>query len=463
MIHLLRASMIPCLLLMFCTISLAAQDWQTTAQKVVQLAQEMDDRTATSAAGGKNDKEALTRRLHQLQQRLAALEKQNRTAAEQLTTLSQKRAGLASRYEKDMADMKTVEGVVRTAIRQSIKRAETSPVSTFAPERLQTMTRQLEQQSFLGLQEISAYTSILRKDMHETGSTATKRVEIITPDGHIDIVELHRGGGFFLGYGTDKGVFVLPNGSRPATSLLSNSSSLHHKVAQWSRNDSEIVPIDITHGAALRALEQKQDLADWLEAGGVLLYPILMAGVVGLLAALGKTLHLCSQSRLGSGRKEQLFTFLQEGQLSDAATFLQQTRRCPTARVLQKTLGLAHRPIDILDNALQEGYLLEMSKLERCLSLVGILASIAPLLGLLGTVTGMIDTFQSITIFGTGDPQMMSTGISEALVTTQAGLGIAIPLLLIHHFLKRRITFLLDDMEVCGTALGALLGARHND
>ena len=117
---------------------------------------------------------------------------------------------------------------------------------------------------------------------------------------------------------------------------------------------------------------------------------------------------------------------------------------------MEACFSLEGRPIDSLDAIVEEKILTEQGKQERFLSIIGVLASIAPLLGLLGTVTGMISTFRAITIFGTGDPRMMSTGISEALVTTQAGLAIAIPLLLAHHFLKRRVIVLVEDMEACG-------------
>ena len=85
--------------------------------------------------------------------------------------------------------------------------------------------------------------------------------------------------------------------------------------------------------------------------------------------------------------------------------------------------------------------------MERFLSTLGMLASIAPLLGLLGTVTGMIDTFHVITQYGTGDPRMMSGGISEALVTTMLGLSVAIPLLLAHTLLNRAVDNMIGQME----------------
>jgi biopolymer transport protein ExbB len=82
-----------------------------------------------------------------------------------------------------------------------------------------------------------------------------------------------------------------------------------------------------------------------------------------------------------------------------------------------------------------------------------VVAAVAPLLGLLGTVTGMIETFQAITLFGAGDPKMMSSGISQALITTQLGLVVAIPVLLLHSFLKGRANGLIEVLDRHGTTL----------
>jgi biopolymer transport protein ExbB len=82
-----------------------------------------------------------------------------------------------------------------------------------------------------------------------------------------------------------------------------------------------------------------------------------------------------------------------------------------------------------------------------------VLAAISPLLGLLGTVSGIIQTFRIITAHGNGDPKLLSAGISEALLTTEAGLLVAIPLLLCHHFLTRRVNTVMLDMEAAGTSL----------
>jgi biopolymer transport protein ExbB len=131
--------------------------------------------------------------------------------------------------------------------------------------------------------------------------------------------------------------------------------------------------------------------------------------------------------------------------------------RFPALRVIGRSIEAAESSKDVLEAALEEAILKEIPPMERFLATLNILAAIAPLLGLLGTVTGMISTFQVITLYGTGDPRMMSGGISEALITTQLGLAVAIPIMVVHHFLQRRVETLLSDMEEKGTAFAAAI------
>jgi biopolymer transport protein ExbB len=120
--------------------------------------------------------------------------------------------------------------------------------------------------------------------------------------------------------------------------------------------------------------------------------------------------------------------------------------------------AVAHHnvPRDDLEEILHEAILIEIPRLERYLSLLSVGAVVSPLLGLLGTVTGMIHTFSLIEVFGTGDPRLLSGGISEALVTTMAGLAVAIPLVLVHALLSRRVRAVADALE--RSAIGFLNG-----
>jgi biopolymer transport protein ExbB len=117
---------------------------------------------------------------------------------------------------------------------------------------------------------------------------------------------------------------------------------------------------------------------------------------------------------------------------------------------------------EAMENALQEAILREIPPMERFLSTLGMLAAIAPLLGLLGTVTGMIDTFHVITQHGTGDPRMMSGGISEALVTTMLGLSVAIPIMLAHTLLNRTVDTRIGQMEEKAISLVNMVHKNRN-
>ena len=116
--------------------------------------------------------------------------------------------------------------------------------------------------------------------------------------------------------------------------------------------------------------------------------------------------------------------------------------------------------LETLEARLDEAIIEQTPRLERGLSTLGILAAMAPLLGLLGTVIGMIQTFQSITLFGAGDPRIMSDGISQALVTTQLGLIVAIPIILLHTLLSNRSNRLLHVLEEQSAGMISMMADR---
>ena len=108
---------------------------------------------------------------------------------------------------------------------------------------------------------------------------------------------------------------------------------------------------------------------------------------------------------------------------------------------------------ETLESVLQESILHELPKVQKGIAMLAVLGAVAPLLGLLGTVTGMIDTFRVITLFGTSDPKLMSGGISEALVTTERGRAVASPIMLVHTYLSRKADHLVGDMEASAVQL----------
>jgi biopolymer transport protein ExbB len=150
---------------------------------------------------------------------------------------------------------------------------------------------------------------------------------------------------------------------------------------------------------------------------------------------------------------------LNRGDAAAAQAFLA-SGRGPLVQALHAGFRARSEGKEATEEAIQEAALGEMARLERFLSALGAVAVIAPLLGLLGTVTGMISTFDIITLFGTGDPRLLSGGISEALITTQVGLVIAIPVLLAHTFLSNRVSLTVQSIETAGMRMVNLLFHR---
>jgi biopolymer transport protein ExbB len=158
---------------------------------------------------------------------------------------------------------------------------------------------------------------------------------------------------------------------------------------------------------------------------------IIGVGIFGLLMCLWKAFSLFTT---GGKMSRQMKT--------DTAS-----KQNPLGRVLSVYSDNPEADIETLELKLDEAILRETAPIETGLSFIKVLYVVAPLLGLLGTVVGMIATFQMITLFGTGDPRMMAGGISTALVTTVLGLVVAIPLTLLHSFLQGKAKALIQVLE----------------
>jgi biopolymer transport protein ExbB len=202
-------------------------------------------------------------------------------------------------------------------------------------------------------------------------------------------------------------------------------------------NGWQWVPIDVNG-----SLATQEDSAGWtwsrfIAAGGVFIWPLFIIAGLGVALIVERSVTLCL---LRTPRQVALVTLqsVQRGDLN-AARDLVADARTPLARVLAAGLEVWQRGRDAIEAALQGALVHEELRLGRSLRLLAVLAAAAPLLGLLGTVSGMIGTFDVIAVAGTGNPKLLSGGISEALVTTLTGLVVAVPLLLAHALLTRMV------------------------
>lgn len=204
-------------------------------------------------------------------------------------------------------------------------------------------------------------------------------------------------------------------------------------IPAYYQGESAVFAIDPTQGSVLQALTQRPSLWERFQQGGYVGYVVVALGILGLIVGLGQYLYLVLVS-VRIHRQRQSLDQLQSNN--------------PLGRVLLRFEGMdKHQTPEALEARLDEAVLAELPRLERSQPIVKLLAAIAPLLGLLGTVTGMIVTFQAITVFGTGDPQLMAGGISQALVTTVLGLITAVPLLFVQTALAGRSRYLTHVIE----------------
>jgi biopolymer transport protein ExbB len=164
----------------------------------------------------------------------------------------------------------------------------------------------------------------------------------------------------------------------------------------------------------------------------------LFIGFLALIIVIERLLVLTRETR-DSEILSQRVTTLLKGKSWDDALKLCNGRKGSLASVLRAGITHRHERTEVLESVMGEAIQSSLPRLERSMSALQILGMVSPLLGLLGTVTGMIATFQMITLYGTGDPKIMSGGISEALITTQYGLIVAVPIILAHGFLQGRI------------------------
>lgn len=206
------------------------------------------------------------------------------------------------------------------------------------------------------------------------------------------------------------------------------------------------LPLDVTQRMSAPVSTEQGSLLGRLKTGGLVMVPLGAVALLLLVLLFERSVFLV---REGCGTAAWCMRVLQACQAgrSDTVTELAQGRRGMMGRILQVCLNHRTHPGTDLDDALQEAFLYEFPRLERGLPSIRTLASLAPMLGLLGTVTGIITTFDMISVMGGGKPRLMAGGISEALVTTATGLIIAIPALLACSVLTARVERLISNAE----------------
>ncbi|MBQ3438092.1 MAG: MotA/TolQ/ExbB proton channel family protein [Fusobacterium sp.] len=194
-----------------------------------------------------------------------------------------------------------------------------------------------------------------------------------------------------------------------------------------------------------------------LKAGGILMYIILFFGVIGVYAILERFFYFNLKERNNFSKlPSEVKLMLNKGEIKESIVFLN-SNKSSTSSVLKEILVYGYKEnkesLASLEEKGKEKAIEQMKHLERNMWLLSMVAHTSPLLGLLGTVTGMIKAFQSISIHGTGDAGILALGISEALYTTAGGLIVAIPCMILYNYFNKKIDLIISDIEKTSTEL----------
>jgi biopolymer transport protein ExbB len=326
-------------------------------------------------------------------------------------------------------------GVVRQVADDLNGTLHTSLTRAEKPTRAADLEKLSQAKELPNIKELQALWLTLQEEMTLTGQISQFKAQVVQNDGSETEQLVTRIGAFNAI--TDQGYlrFDEETGRLIAMARQPDHAALISDYLQADKGEFNALGLDPTRGALLGLVLSNPDLLGRIKQGALVGYIIIVLAIIGLLLAAWRLITLFSIRK----KVENQIKHLDKPNTNN-----------PLGRVLATAAALenTHQEQETLELKIDEAILKEVPPLEKAQSMIKLFAAIAPLLGLLGTVTGMIATFQAITNFGTGDPKLMAGGISQALITTVLGLVAAIPLLLSHNLVSsqsKRLVQILDE------------------
>jgi biopolymer transport protein ExbB len=371
--------------------------------------------------------------LQQAQQELAVEERRSEQLGASFSANEAQLAELNENLRLQLGNFGELFGVVRQVSGDTVGLVRTSLITAQDPRREQLAERLAQVRGVPSVEELNALRALLTEEMVRGGKVARFDAMITRPDGTAAQESVVRIGVFNLIAG-DRFLHHVPE-TQSIQELARQPQARFRALAgdlyDAAPNTTVATALDPGRGSLLALLIQEPSLGERIAQGGPVGFVIIVLGIVGLVIAVLRWITL---GAVGNRVRGQL---KREEPSADN----------PLGRILQVYRDSRHADTESLELKLDEAILREIPRLERWQGAIKVIAAVAPLLGLLGTVTGMIATFQAITLFGTGDPKLMAGGISQALVTTVLGLSVAIPLVLLHSAVAGRSKALIEVLE----------------
>jgi len=352
--------------------------------------------------------------------------------------------------DERLGALKELFGVLQTVAGDTQGRFNDSLTNIQYPDRgaflVELGTKMAGASSLASIEDIERLWAMLQREIYESGRTVRFTHLVTAADGEQSETEVVRIGSFniisdqgYLTYRMNEGQVSLRELARQPEGRYTGTTG------DMMDADSGVVTfgLDVTRGTILGLLVESPTIRDRIEQGGIVGYCIIALGLVGLLVAILRLIALSGDSRRVAAQLKR-----------DTAS-----ADNPLGRVLAAYESNRDADTETIELKLSEAALKEMPGLTKGLLFIKVVSAVAPLMGLLGTVTGMIKTFQVITLYGAGDPKMMAGGISQALMTTVMGLVVAIPMVLLHTVVSgqsRKIVNILQSQS-------AGLVAQHSE
>ena len=394
-------------------LALANEEWQQQEQAREQQAQQ--------------DLASVSTELNSARARLAEAQRLSKELASQFASNEKQLVELNTRWEQASGDMNEIFAVTRQGASDAVKLLDDSSVQGQYPDRLTALKAMAQDKQVPDRAALALLPATLLQEIRESGRVVQFDGKVLNAQGAASEQALTRVGSFAL-FGSEG--FLQPSGEG-LIPVLGLPGGLLSELTAYKGKEGEALPLDPSHGVLLEMQAQAPTFWQQVQQGGQ------VGAIIVLLAAIGlgiAAVRLWTLSRELTLVRRQL----KSGEYhADNAL----------GRVLTVADKHPELSMETLELRLDEAILQETPRMERGIGMVKVIAAIAPMLGLLGTVTGMIGTFQAITQFGTGDPKIMAGGISMALITTVQGLVAAIPLILAHSLLQSRFTELSNVLE----------------
>lgn len=351
-----------------------------------------------------------------------------------------------------MGELKELFGVLQQVSGDAFGRFHSSLTQLRYPERtvfLGDFSDKMSKTSELpSIREIERLWYELQREMTESGKVVRRVQPVVTTEGQEVQKEVVRVGTFnivadgkYLQFVPETGR-IIEYGRQPQARYLGGAK----EISEPGSGHVEFT-IDPTRGQLLSLLVASPDLSERVAQGGVIGYVILSLGLIAFIVAIYRLVVL---------------TIL-NGKITRQVAQPDIIGDNPLGRILDEYQSHKERDLETLELKMGEAVMREIPRINLRLAFLKIIAAVAPLLGLLGTVTGMIITFQAIVLYGAGDPKMMAGGISQALVTTVQGLTVAIPTLLLHNLVQTRARHITEILQQEAVAIVARQAERQHD